>query len=56
MYAKEIQNNSSFCLLFGQRSIKPEYLPSAEDIKKMEPRVAKEEKSMQKDTSKQLKK
>lgn len=38
--------------MLGQRGIKPEELPPAEDIKKVERRVAKDEKSMQKDSQK----
>jgi DNA-damage-inducible protein D len=46
-----IRSKGDFALL-GQRGIKPEELPPAEDIKKVERRVAKEEKSMLKDVSK----
>ena len=38
--------------MLGQRGIKPENLPPAEDIKKVERRVAKQEKDMLKDTPK----
>lgn len=38
--------------MLGQRGIKPEELPAAEDIKKVERRVAKDEKEMQKGTQK----
>jgi DNA-damage-inducible protein D len=38
--------------MLGQRGIKPEELPPAEDIKKVERRVAKDEKEMQKDKQK----
>ena len=38
--------------MLGQRGIKPEELPAAEDIKKVERRVAKDEKNMQKDSKK----
>ncbi len=54
--AEHIQNNRSVRSMLGQRGIKPEELPPAEDIKKVERRVAKDEKSMQKDTSKLPKK
>jgi len=37
-------------ILSVQRGIKPEELPPAEDIKKVERRVAKDEKNMQKDS------
>ena len=50
--AEHVQNNRSVRGMLGQRGIKPEELPPAEDIKKVERRVAKDEKSMQKDTSK----
>ena len=48
--AEHVQNNRSVRGMLGQRGIKPEELPPAEDIKKVERRVAKDEKSMQKDT------
>ena len=54
--AEHIQNNRSVRGMLGQRGIKPEELPPAEDIKKVERRVAKDEKNMQKDTSKLPKK
>ena len=50
--AEHVQNNRSVRGMLGQRGIKPEELPPAEDIKKVERRVAKDEKNMQKDTSK----
>jgi DNA-damage-inducible protein D len=50
--AEHVQNNSSVRGMLGQRGIKPEELPPAEDIKKVERRVAKDEKSMQKDSQK----
>ena len=50
--AEHVQNNRSVRGMLGQRGIKPEDLPPAEDIKKVERRVAKDEKKMQKDTSK----
>ena len=49
---EHVQNNYGVRGILGQRGIKPEYLPPAEDIKKVERRVAKEEKSMLKDVSK----
>jgi DNA-damage-inducible protein D len=42
--------------MLGQRGIKPEDPPPAEDIKKVERRVAKEEKSLLKDVPKLPKK
>jgi len=50
--AEHVQNNRSVRGMLGQRGIKPEQLPAAEDIKKVERRVAKDEKEMQKDTQK----
>lgn len=50
--AEHIQNNRSVRGMLGQRGIKPEELPPAEDIKKVERRVAKDEKEMQKDKQK----
>ena len=38
--------------MLGQRGIKPEELPPAEDIKKVERRVAKDEKQLKKDAQK----
>jgi len=54
--AEHVLNNRSVRGMLGQRGIKPEELPPAEDIKKVERRVAKDEKSMQMDTSKLPKK
>ena len=54
--AEHVQNNRSVRGMLGQRGIKPEELPSAEDIKKVERRVAKDEKSMQMHASKLPKK
>ena len=50
--AEHVQNNRSVRGMLGQRGIKPEELPPAEDIKKVERRVAKDEKDMQKDKQK----
>ncbi len=50
--AEHVQNNHSVRGMLGQRGIKPENLPPGEDIKKIERRVAKDEKNMQKCTSK----
>ena len=54
--AEHVQNNRSVRGMLGQRGIKPENLPPAEDIKKVERRVAKDEKNMQKGTQKLPKK
>ena len=50
--AEHVQNNRSVRGMLGQRGIKPEELPPAEDIKKVERRVANEEKSIIKETPK----
>ena len=50
--AEHVQNNRSVRGMLSQRGIKPEQLPAAEDIKKVERRVAKDEKEMQKGTQK----
>lgn len=50
--AEHVQNNRSVRGMLGQRGIKPEELPPAEDIKKVERRVAKEKKSIIKETPK----
>lgn len=43
---EHIQNNRSVRAMLGERGIKPEELPPAEDIKKLERRVKSEEKKM----------
>ena len=43
---EHVQNNRSVRNMLGQRGIKPEELPAAEDIKKVERRVAREEKEL----------
>lgn len=43
---EHVQNNRTVRSMLGQRGIKPEELPAAEDIKKVERRVAKEEKQL----------
>lgn len=43
---EHIQNNSSVREMLGQRGIKPENLPPAEDLKKLERRVKREEKKL----------
>ena len=50
--SEHIHNNRSVRDMLGQRGIKPEQLPPAEDIKKVERRVAKEEKLMVKNITK----
>ena len=54
--AEHIQNNRSVRSMLGQRGIKPEDLPVAEDIKKVERRVANNEKKIEKTTGKLPKK
>lgn len=49
---EHIQNNLSVRDMLGKRGIHPENLPPAEDIKKVERRVAKEEKALEKSTKK----
>ncbi len=44
---EHVQNNHSVRNMLGQRGIRPEELPVAEDIKKVERRVAKDEKKLQ---------
>ena len=50
------QNNVSVREMLGQRGINPESLPAAEDIKKVERRVARDEKQIEKMSSKLPKK
>ncbi len=54
--AEHIQNNTSVREMLGKRGIKPEELPPAEDIKKLERRVGSEEKKIEKATKKLPKK
>lgn len=49
---EHIQNNVSVRQMLGQRGIKPEELPAAEDIKKVERRVASNEKKIEKTSDK----
>lgn len=49
---EHIQNNASVREMLGKRGIKPEDLPPSEDIKKLERRVASEEKKIEKDSRK----
>jgi len=53
---EHIQNSSSVREILGKRGIKPEKLPVAEDIKKVERRVASHEKNIEKTTKKLPKK
>lgn len=46
--AEHMQNNKSVRKMLGDRGIKPEELPPAEDIKKLERRVASEQKKIEK--------
>ncbi|SDG10088.1 DNA damage-inducible protein D [Marvinbryantia formatexigens] len=45
---EHVQNNSSVREMLGQRGIKPEDLPPAEDLKKLERRVKRDEKNLMK--------
>ena len=54
--AEHIQNNVSVRQMLGQRGITPENLPPAEDVKKVERRVASNEKKIEKTSSKLPKK
>jgi len=49
---EHVQNNKSVRDMLGQRGIKPEELPPAEDIKKLERRVSSDEKNIEKVTKK----
>ena len=49
---EHIQNNQSVRQMLGQRGIQPENLPPAKDIKKIERRVASNEKKIEKTTHK----
>lgn len=53
---EHMQNNQSVREMLGKRGIRPEELPPAEDVKKLECRVASEEKKIEKTTSKLPKK
>ncbi|MFV0521449.1 MAG: DNA damage-inducible protein D [Mangrovibacterium sp.] len=50
--AEHIQNNESVREMLGKRDIRPEELPPAEDIKKLERKAASEEKKIEKTTKK----
>ena len=47
---EHIQNNKAVRAMLGERGIKPEELPPAEDIKKVERRVKSNEKKLAKDS------
>lgn len=49
---EHMQNNQSVRDMLGQRGIRPEELPPAEDIKKLERRVASEHKKIEKSSPK----
>lgn len=49
---EHMQNNKSVRDMLGQRGIRPEELPPAEDIKKLERRVASEQKNIEKSSPK----
>lgn len=53
---EHIQNNQSVREMLGNRGIKPEELPPAEDIKKLERKAASDEKKIEKTTRKLPKK
>lgn len=49
---EHIQNNHSVRQMLGQRGIKPEELPPSEDIKKLERKVARDEKKIEQNSQK----
>lgn len=49
---EHMQNNQSVRDMLGKRGIRPEELPPAEDIKKLERRVASEERKIEKTSAK----
>ena len=49
---EHVQNNQSVRQMLGQRGIKPEELPPAEDIKKLERKVARDEKAIAENSQK----
>jgi len=49
---EHVQNNQTVRDMLGQRGIKPEELPAAEDIKKLERKVSRDEKNIEKDSQK----
>ena len=56
LLAEHVQNNVSVRQMLGQRGIKPENLPPAEDIKKVERRVSSNEKKIENTSNKLPKK
>lgn len=50
--AEHVQNNRSVRQMLGQRGIRPEELPPAEDIKKVERKVASKQKNIEKTSAK----
>lgn len=53
---EHIQNNVSVRNMLGERGIKPEELPVAEDVKKLERRVVNDERKIEQSTQKLPKK
>ena len=49
---EHVQNNQSVRQMLGQRGIKPEELPPAEDVKKLERKVARDEKTIAENSQK----
>ena len=49
---EHIQNNQSVRQMLGQRGIRPEELPPSEDIKKIERKVARDEKKIEQNSQK----
>ena len=49
---EHVQNNQSVRAMLGQRGIKPEELPPSEDIKKLERRVARDDKMIEQTSQK----
>ena len=49
---EHVQNNQSVRQMLGQRGIKPEELPPDEDIKKLERKVARDEKTIAENSQK----
>ena len=49
---EHIQNNQTVRNMLGQRGIKPEELPPAEDIKKLERRMVQDEKKIEQTSQK----
>ena len=49
---EHVQNNQTVRDMLGQRGIKPEELSPAEDIKKLERKVSRDEKNIEKDSQK----